>query len=87
MLLVSPEQRLSLELKWKEYLLRQRQAAGAGDAQQATEVAALLTALFKVPLLNILDESDELLHHRCGRVCHHLCLPRCGCLLPHRSNP
>ncbi|KAG2455049.1 hypothetical protein HYH02_000874 [Chlamydomonas schloesseri] len=64
LLLVSPEQRLSLELKWKEYLLRQRQAAGAGDAQQAKEVAALLTALFKVPLLNILDESDELLHHR-----------------------
>jgi hypothetical protein len=53
-LLVAPEQRLSLQHKWHE--LR------AESDQEAT--CAELAALFKLPYLDLMDESDELLHHR-----------------------
>eukprot|EP00198_Chlamydomonas_reinhardtii_P007687 XP_001697024.1 predicted protein [Chlamydomonas reinhardtii] len=66
-LLLAPEHRLSLELKWKEYLLQLRQAsvpAAAGTGSNGGDVEALLAAVLKTPVLSILDESDELLHHR-----------------------
>ena len=53
MLLVAPEQRLSLNLKWHEL-----RAKGA-----ALECAAL-SAVAQLPYLDLLDESDEVLHHR-----------------------
>lgn len=56
LLLVVPEHRLSLELKWHELRLR-------GDAA-SLEVCEELQALVAMPYLDMLDESDELLHHR-----------------------
>uniref|UniRef100_A0A7R9V0Q8 ubiquitinyl hydrolase 1 n=1 Tax=Chlamydomonas euryale TaxID=1486919 RepID=A0A7R9V0Q8_9CHLO len=52
--LVAPEHRASLQLKWHELCM-----AGGKDA----EVAAL-DRLAALPYLDILDESDDLLHHR-----------------------
>jgi hypothetical protein len=56
LLLVVPEHRMSLELKWYELQLK-------GDAQ-ALAVCQELQLLAAVPYLDVLDESDELLHHR-----------------------
>jgi hypothetical protein len=53
LLLVSPNDRLSLQLKWHE--LR-----GKGDQG----VCAALDELAALPFQDLLDESDELLHHR-----------------------
>ncbi|KAG2441635.1 hypothetical protein HXX76_003254 [Chlamydomonas incerta] len=117
LLLVAPEHRLSLELKWKELVLQQPQAheaaatapegASAGSPPQVAvqlatslelkwkeigvqlraaaapvppaagrrqasrteaarrgEVVSQLVALLRTPVLSILDESDQLLHHR-----------------------
>eukprot|EP00198_Chlamydomonas_reinhardtii_P008814 XP_001698151.1 predicted protein [Chlamydomonas reinhardtii] len=68
-LLVAPEHRLSLELKWKELICRERQgheatATTGGAAGCSQQVVTLLAALLRTPVLSILDESDELLHHR-----------------------
>ncbi|KAG2441624.1 hypothetical protein HXX76_003244 [Chlamydomonas incerta] len=75
-LLVTPEHRLSLDLKWKEIGVQLRAAAapvppeaargqsGRKQAARGGQVAAQLTALLRTPVLSILDESDELLHHR-----------------------
>lgn len=57
LLLVVPEHRLSLQLKWQELWLK-------GDAASRA-VCAELEALAAMPFLDLLDESDELLHHRC----------------------
>jgi hypothetical protein len=56
LLLVVPEHRMSLELKWYELRMK-------GDPQ-ALAVCKELQALAAVPYLDVLDESDELLHHR-----------------------
>jgi hypothetical protein len=56
LLLVAPEQRLSLQLKCQELAL-QGSTAGAAVVEQ-------LTALARLPYLDVMDESDELLHHR-----------------------
>lgn len=53
MLLASPEQRLSLELKWHELW-----------EQQKVDVCSSLQRMAGNAYLDILDESDELLHHR-----------------------
>ena len=69
-LLVAPEHRLSLELKWKELLLDHTQdCMAAAEAVSASpglrqQVVTQLAALLRDPVLSILDESDELLHHR-----------------------
>ncbi|KXZ49831.1 hypothetical protein GPECTOR_19g282 [Gonium pectorale] len=55
MLLVAPEHRLSLQLKCHE--LRAAGEERAADFRALEELAAL-------PYLDLLDESDELLHHR-----------------------
>lgn len=51
-----PEHRLSLQLKWHELHMR-------GDAASLA-VCDELQALAAMPYLDMLDESDELLHHR-----------------------
>lgn len=56
LLLVVPEHRLSLQLKWHELQMR------GGAASLA--VCAELQALANMPYLDLLDESDEILHHR-----------------------
>ena len=56
LLLVSPEQRLSLELKWQE--LRFSGAPGSDAIRQA------LTRLYELPYRDLLDECDELLSHK-----------------------
>lgn len=56
MLLVAPEHRLSLRLKWHELWSR------GGDANRA--LCAALDTVFDVPSVDLMDESDELLHHR-----------------------
>ncbi|WIA08442.1 hypothetical protein OEZ85_007879 [Tetradesmus obliquus] len=56
LLLVVPEHRMSLELKWHELQLK----GGLQDLAVCSE----LQALAAVPYLDVLDESDELLHHR-----------------------
>ena len=66
---MAPEHRLSLELKWKELICRERQgheatATTGGAAGCSQQVVTLLAALLRTPVLSILDESDELLHHR-----------------------
>lgn len=53
MLLVSPEQRLSLQLKQHEIWYKQE-----------TEVYDQVQQVTKLTYLDLLDESDELLHHR-----------------------
>ncbi|PNH12760.1 hypothetical protein TSOC_000242, partial [Tetrabaena socialis] len=55
LLLVAPEHRLSLQLKWHEL-----RAEGRATAQ----VCAVLQAVARLPYCDLLDESDELLHHR-----------------------
>jgi hypothetical protein len=69
LLLVVPEHRMSLELKWHELRMK--------NDPQALALCQELAALAAAPYLDVLDESDELLHHRCGRtlvgqVCLHL---------------
>lgn len=56
MLLVAPEHRLSLHLKWHELWAR------GDDAARAT--CGALDLVRAVPCVDLLDESDELLHHR-----------------------
>ncbi|KAG2451920.1 hypothetical protein HYH02_003695 [Chlamydomonas schloesseri] len=67
-LLVAPEHRLSLELKWKELVLHRPTKIPATEDDSndilKQEVAEQLAALLQTPVLSILDESDELLHHR-----------------------
>ncbi len=59
LLLVAPEQRLSLHLKWHEL----RGAAICGSAE-ATSAVAELSGLAGVRFVDVMDESDELMHHR-----------------------
>jgi hypothetical protein len=54
LLLLAPEHRLSLKLKGQELKTQQ-------DEQ---EVCKLLDVLARLPYLDIIDEVDELLHHR-----------------------
>jgi hypothetical protein len=58
LLLMAPEHRLSLQLKGQELWLR--------DGEQDRAVWAELQGLASLPFLDLLDESDELLHHRWG---------------------
>jgi hypothetical protein len=53
LLLVAPEHRLSLKLKGQEL-----------HAQGETEICAFLNHLASMPTIDLLDESDEILHHR-----------------------
>ncbi|PNH10973.1 hypothetical protein TSOC_002217 [Tetrabaena socialis] len=55
LLLVAPEHRVSLQLKGLELL-------GAG--KDAAGVCAALDSVARLPYLDLLDESDQLLHHR-----------------------
>lgn len=52
---MAPEHRLSLQHKWRELW---------GSGEDAAGVCAELAALDSLPYLDLLDESDELLHHR-----------------------
>eukprot|EP00878_Enallax_costatus_P005957 GHUV01006249.1.p1 GENE.GHUV01006249.1~~GHUV01006249.1.p1 ORF type:complete len:2036 (+),score=737.34 GHUV01006249.1:1069-7176(+) len=56
LLLVVPEHRLSLQLKWHELRMK-------GDAASLA-VCEELQALANMPYCDMLDESDEILHHR-----------------------
>lgn len=56
MLLVAPEHRLSLANKWHE--------VRNSKAQDREAVCSALDQLASLPYLDLLDESDELLHHR-----------------------
>jgi hypothetical protein len=55
---VAPEHRLSLQLKQQELMLQGSEGSAA--------VGGLLQQLAGLPYVDILDESDELLHHRWG---------------------
>jgi hypothetical protein len=59
LLLVAPEHRLSLHLKWHEL----RGAAIGGSAEAAAAVAEL-DGLAGMRFVDVMDESDELMHHR-----------------------
>lgn len=59
-LAVAPEWRNSLHLKWHELWAK----AQAGDEARGHTIKTM-DGLLKMPFLDILDESDELLHHRC----------------------
>ena len=52
-LCVAPEHRLSLQLKWHEMRLSEKD-----------ELVELLPRLDKLPYCDVLDESDEILHHK-----------------------
>jgi hypothetical protein len=56
MLLVAPEHRLSLRNKWHE--------VHNSEAEDGEAVCSALDQLASLPYLDLLDESDELLHHR-----------------------
>ena len=84
LLLVAPEHRLSLQLKGQELWIagsqQSRGAAAAGGQQQSNDLAvwAELQSLASLPYLDLLDESDELLHHRravAEAACMHSCRP------------
>jgi hypothetical protein len=65
LVVVAPEHRLSLRLKGQELWLRSRNSAGpAAQQQQDAAVWKELQRLAGLPCLDLLDESDELLHHR-----------------------
>ncbi len=53
LLLVTPQDLLSLQLKWHEC-----------QAQGLSKVCDQLDRVSGVPYLDIIDESDEVLHHR-----------------------
>lgn len=53
LLVVAPEHRLSLHLKGLELLAKKDMAT-----------VRALEAIVQMPYLDVLDESDELLHHR-----------------------
>ncbi len=53
---MAPEHRLSLQLRCQELAL-QGSEAGAAVVEQ-------LSALARLPYMDVMDESDELLHHR-----------------------
>lgn len=63
-----------MELKWHELRRAAEQHAAGGSkngggssSNRAAEAAAVLyDILFRVPYTDLLDESDELLHHRWG---------------------
>ncbi len=65
LLVVAPEHRLSLRLKGQELWLRS-QDSGRPAAQRQLDAAVwgALQGLAGLPYLDVLDESDELLHHR-----------------------
>jgi hypothetical protein len=53
LVLVAPQHRLSLSLKWHELW-----------SMGAMQVCNVLDKIANLPYMDILDESDELLHHR-----------------------
>jgi hypothetical protein len=57
---VAPEHRLSLQLKQQELMLQGSEGSAA--------VGGLLHRLASLPYVDILDESDELLHHRWAKL-------------------
>lgn len=72
MLLMAPEHRLSLHLKEHELRLQHQQLqthhrqyrTGINDGDKLAAIIAGLAHLQQLPYLDILDEVDELLHHR-----------------------
>ncbi|KAG2496538.1 hypothetical protein HYH03_005361 [Edaphochlamys debaryana] len=63
LLLVAPEHRLSLLLKRTELALRAERCE-AGAQQALLTCCSALDELAGLPYMDVLDESDELLHHR-----------------------
>lgn len=62
---MAPEWRLSLQLKWQElWQCGQQPYEEEGARQEAKAACQALDKLFELPYLDLLDESDELLHHR-----------------------
>lgn len=59
MLLVAPEQRMSLQLKWHEFW-----------SSHDSGVCGALHELADMQYIDLLDESDELLNHR--YQCNHM---------------
>jgi hypothetical protein len=72
-LLVAPEHRLSLQLKQHETWLSHERQSGAMSAvteclkqpDNLQAVSKMMDQLQRFPYVDILDESDEVLHHRC----------------------
>ncbi|KAG2494611.1 hypothetical protein HYH03_007376 [Edaphochlamys debaryana] len=62
LVLVAPEHRLSLLLKRTE-MRSKAQAGEAVDRQAAARCCSALDELAALPYMDVLDESDELLHH------------------------
>ncbi|KAG2494612.1 hypothetical protein HYH03_007377 [Edaphochlamys debaryana] len=63
LVLVAPEHRLSLLLKRTEMRLK-AETGEAVDRQAAALCCSALDELAALPYMDVLDESDELLHHR-----------------------
>ncbi|KAG2492053.1 hypothetical protein HYH03_009551 [Edaphochlamys debaryana] len=63
LVLVAPEHRLSLLLKRTEVGLK-AETGGEADRQAADRCCSALDELAALPYMDVLDESDELLHHR-----------------------
>lgn len=66
LLLMAPEWRLSMHLKVHELWEGSRQAKEGTKALPETMHA--LEEVLQLPSVDILDESDELMHHRWGPV-------------------
>lgn len=65
-MIAAPEHRLSLRLKWLELGFKERQAAADADEKSRSHYASLretLSDASALPILELLDESDELLRH------------------------
>lgn len=64
-MLVTPEHRQSLLLKWQElcHVEFMRGADGAPASRTSAGLSALLADAWAVPIIELLDESDELLRH------------------------
>ena len=63
-LLVAPEHRLSLLLKRQELWQVWRSSGDAKEREVAQATMVAVDRLAALPFVDILDESDELLHHK-----------------------
>ena len=62
--LVAPEHRLSLQLKWQEVLLAEQSSSSEDVKKLNREIRSVLAKIDDLSFYDVLDESDEVLIHK-----------------------
>jgi hypothetical protein len=62
--LVAPEHRLSLQLKWHEVRLVEESRSREDVKKSNREIRSVLAKIDNLPFYDVLDESDEVLNHK-----------------------